>query len=354
MNDRFRIDSTKITFHPQRVAQWLESGDDWEKAKKVAPIYVEITTAAACNHRCNFCSVDAIGYPNIMISRDVLHDRMAEMGEMGVKSVMFAGTGEPLLHKKINDIVMDARSANLDVAFTTNGVLIHKLDTIAECSWVKISMNAGTRESYALIHQTSEKDWDSIWRHLPEVIARKGNCALGLQCVVLPENHKDMWRLADRARDIGVDYLVLKPYSQGTFSLVQRQIDYNQMRDLERLPLNFNTDKFQVIYRANAIDQESRPMQYEKCNATPFMWAYTMANGDLFTCSAHLLDKRFCIGNINTHGFRELWEGEGRRANWQLMKHEFDIKDCRLNCRMNQTNIHLDRVLNGVPHGNFL
>src|SRR6185295_5514508 len=123
------------------------------------------------------------------------------------------------------------------------------------------------------------------------------------QCVVLPENHKDMWRLADRARDIGVDYLVLKPYSQATFSLVQRQIDYNQMRDLERLPLNFNTDKFQVIYRANAIDQESRPMQYEKCNATPFMWAYTMANGDLFTCSAHLLDKRFCIGNINTHGF---------------------------------------------------
>ena len=60
------------------------------------------------------------------------------------------------------------------------------------------------------------------------------------------------------------------------------------------------------------------------------------------------------MANINTHGFRELWEGEGRRANWQLMKHEFDIKDCRLNCRMNQTNIHLDRVLNGVPHGNFL
>jgi radical SAM protein with 4Fe4S-binding SPASM domain len=163
-----------------------------------------------------------------------------------------------------------------------------------------------------------------------------------------------MRNLATLARDVGVDYLVLKPYSQSTFSLVQRQIDYTQMRELESLPDEFNTDKFQVIYRANAVDQESRPMQYEKCNATPFMWAYTMANGDLFTCSAHLLDKRFCIGNINTHTFRELWEGEGRRENWRMMKQEFDIKDCRLNCRMNQTNIHLDRVLNGVPHGNFL
>ena len=107
-------------------------------------------------------------------------------------------------------------------------------------------------------------------------------------------------------------------------------------------------------YRANAIDQESRPHQYEKCNATPFMWAYFMANGDVFTCSAHLLDKRFCIGNINKQSFKEIWEGEKRHENWRLMKHEFDIKHCRLNCRMNQANIYLEQLKKSIPHHNFI
>ena len=38
--------------------------------------------------------------------------------------MLFAGTGEPLLHKKINEIVEDAGEAGLDVAFTTNGILL--------------------------------------------------------------------------------------------------------------------------------------------------------------------------------------------------------------------------------------
>src|SRR3990167_1473477 len=184
VQDKFRIDGQKLHFHPQRVAQWLDSGDGGEKAKKVYPIYAEITTSAACNHRCTFCSVDAIGYPQIMLDHRLLKDRLQEMGQLGVKSVMYAGTGEPLLHKKINQIVLDSKSAGLDVAFTTNGVLLHKLDSIVECTWVKISMNAGTREDYAKIHQTNPKDWDSIWEHLPTIIKRKGLCALGLQCVV--------------------------------------------------------------------------------------------------------------------------------------------------------------------------
>src|SRR3990167_10590849 len=103
MDDEFMIDSHKLTFHPQRVAQWLEA-DTWEKAKKVYPLYWEITTSAACNHRCTFCSVDALEYPAILIDENVIGPRMLEAKRLGVKSVMFAGTGAPLLHKRISQI----------------------------------------------------------------------------------------------------------------------------------------------------------------------------------------------------------------------------------------------------------
>ena len=350
--DSFRIDSTKIQFHPKLVSQWLEA-DTWEKAKKVYPPYWEITTSAACNHRCTFCSVDAIGYPAILMDEDILIQRMDEAKQLGVKSVMYAGTGEPLLHKRINTIVAGAHLWGLDQAFTTNGVLLDKLQFPELCSWIKVSLNAGTKESYAKIHQTDEKDWDKVWSNIHSLVARKGPCAVGVQCVVLPENYTDMGTLAFLSRESGVDYLVLKPYSQGTFSIVQRQIDYKEMEDELQKVTEFSTPTFQVIYRENAVKREVEEHHYEKCLATPFLWVYSMADGRVFTCSAHLLDDRFCIGNLNERSFQDIWEGEGRRKQWELMK-EFDSKNCRKNCRMESVNQYLDQVKHGVPHQNFV
>ena len=49
--DEWRIDGGKLDLHPAWAARWLEA-DTWEKAKSIYPIYWEITTSAACNHRC--------------------------------------------------------------------------------------------------------------------------------------------------------------------------------------------------------------------------------------------------------------------------------------------------------------
>ena len=352
MIDKYRIDSSKIMYHPKLVSEWLEA-DTWERAKKIYPPYWEITTSAACQHRCTFCSVDAIGYPAILINPIVLAERLREAKELGVKSVMYAGTGEPLVHKRINTIVASAHAVGLDQAFTTNGCLLEKLDHPELCSWIKISLNAGTKESYAKIHQTDEKDWDRVWENIRGLVKRRGRCVVGVQCVVLPENYRDMASLAYQSRDSGADYLVLKPYSQGTFSIVQRQIDYKEMEDELQKVKEYSTPSFQVIYRENAVKREVEDHHYEKCLATPFMWVYSMADGRVFTCSAHLLDDNFCIGNLNQQSFQEIWEGEGRRKQWEHMK-TFDIHNCRKNCRMESVNQYLDQVKHQIPHVNFI
>jgi cyclic pyranopterin phosphate synthase len=354
-DDLWNIDGTKMHLHPARVAQWLEAGDDWEKAKKVYPIYYEITTSAACNHRCTFCSVDAIGYPAILIDETVICDRMAEAKRLGVKSVMFAGTGEPLVHKRIDRIHTGAVTSGLDTAFTTNGVLLDRLESINYASWVKVSLNAGSPETYAAVHQTDIKDWDKVWAGIRNAVKRKGNCTLGVQCVVLPENVYEMRALASMCADAGVDYLVLKPYSQGTFSITKKYegVDYQKMRNYLEGVREFSTDKFKVIYRANAIGNEIKKQHgFSKCLATPFTWVYSMADGRVFTCSAHLMDESFCIGNLNDQSFQDIWEGPERKRQWEQMK-TFDIRKCRLSCRMAQVNRYLDQF-GKTPHANFI
>ncbi len=355
MNDIWGIDSSKLHLHPERVAQWL-AADTWEKAKHVYPIYWEITTSAACNHRCTFCSTEDIGYPADLIDATKLIDRIQEASVLGVKSVMFAGTGEPLVHKKINKIIRWS-AALVDIAITTNGVLLDKLDnnSVQSCTWIKVSLNAGTKKSYAAIHRTDERDWDRVWSGISNAVKRKGNCTIGVQCVVLPENAYDMKALALLCIDAGVDYLVLKPYTQATFMTSHRYegIDYAAMRSFLESVTEMDTKTFKVIYRHNAISEEiGKKHAYDKCRATPVFWIYSMADGRVFTCSAHLMDEHFCIGNLNEQSFQEIWEGEKRRENWQMMQ-DFNITACRLNCRMNGPNKYLHQLTHQV-HANFI
>ena len=338
------IDSHKLHFHPQRVAQW-DAADEWEKAKEVYPIYVEISPVGACNHRCTFCAVDYIGYRSTQLDGAILRRRLGEMASLGVKSVMFAGEGEPLLHKETNVTVLAGFHGGLDMAFTTNGVLLHKLREIGLCKWVRISLNAGTAETYAKVHRTKKEDFTTVWRNIEDAVKRKGTCDLGVQTVILPENVKEIEKLYRLCDEAGVDYLIAKPYSQHKKSITR---DYEAVKPWDDF-LQFKSEPghCEFIYRAET--DQTTEIPYDRCHATPNFWAYIMASGDVYSCSAYLLDERFKMGNINEHTFKNVWQSEKRRVNWEFVRRDLgagglDIHECRVNCRMHRVNLYLNEM----------
>ena len=147
--DKYRIDSHKLVYHIPRVYDWLKGED-------IFPIYMEISPVGSCNHRCVFCAYDFIGYPNRKLDCDRLLAFIDEAKEAGVKSLLYAGEGEPLLHPDIEKFIIHSKNSGIDVGLFTNGQLLR--EGLAEAilpllTFVRFSFNGGTKDNYADLHK---------------------------------------------------------------------------------------------------------------------------------------------------------------------------------------------------------
>lgn len=312
---------------------------------------------------CSFCAVDYIGYVNRKIDTIVLTDCLKDMANNGVKSVMFAGEGEPMLHPDIADITESASFYGLDVSFTTNGTALTKKfveQSLHATKWIKISLNGGEK-SYAKIHRTKQADYERVWNNIKYAASYRSqnnlSCAIGVQCVVLPENIDCLEEIIQRAISNGTDYIVLKPYSQHKSSITTQYgfLSYKEHRErFETLREKYSSERFKVIPRLEAMNEwDTGEQSYHVCHATPYLWGYIMATGDVYTCSAYLLNDDFKMGNINEQSFKDIWLGNKRREHIAKME-KLDISTCRINCRMNQVNKYLDTIKIGNEHANFI
>ncbi len=356
--DKFRIDSHKINYHVDRIHDWMT------KSKTVYPIYVEITPSGACNHRCTFCAVDYIGYKTRFLEKELLKTRISEMARKGVKSIMFAGEGEPLLHKDLAEIIKHTAEAGIDVSITTNAVALTEKfarEALPFTTWIKASVNAGTRDAYAKIHRTKPEDFDRVITNLTRAVEIKkeigARCTLGAQMVLLPENASGAVTLAEKGKAIGLNYVVIKPYSQHHMSITHEYegLCYDEYLTMANALERLSDDAFEVVFRRHTMDKLNEPGHYyTKCQATPYFWAYVMGNGDVYGCSAYLEDERFCYGNLNDSTFQEIWEGDKRKKSADYVEDGLDITECRKNCRMDEVNRYLWDLKHPPSHVNFI
>jgi radical SAM protein with 4Fe4S-binding SPASM domain len=352
----YRIDGHKLLFHPRRVADWLEGKD-------IAPLYMEISPSGACNHRCSFCALDFMGYRPRFLPADMLCRRLEEMGDAGLKAVMFAGEGEPLLHREIGRIATTAKAAGIDAAFTTNAVNLREGTARAllpVTTWIKVSCNAGKAETYARVHGTQADDFYTVLKNMESAVRLRkelgSSCTLGFQMVLLPENQDECVLLAKKVCDLGADYLVIKPFTPHPQSLNTKYslLSYENLKILSDQLNQFNTASFSVIFRYNAISILNKQKKiYNRCHALHFM-IYIDSGGDIYGCSAFLNNKHFYYGNILELSFKDIMTGSLRRESHEWCRTNLDVDKCRINCRMEQVNRYLWELLYPSLHVNFI
>mgnify|MGYP001577460213 CR=1 FL=1 len=354
--DKYRIDSHKLIYQVARV-------NDWLNGKIIYPIYSEISPSGSCNHRCSFCALDFMEYQKRYLDTAILNERLSEMAKLGLKSVMYGGEGEPLLHGQIAEIINHTKKCGIDAALTTNAVLLKESLSdriLGDMEWIKVSIGAGTKETYSKIHRAKESDFDIVIKNMSYAarIKQKNGyrCTFGMQILLLPDNKNEVLLLSKIAMNIGMDYLVVKPYSQHPLSKTKRYMDikYNEQMNLYDELQELNTDNFSIIFRLNTMKKWDESVKaYSRCLALPF-WSYIDSGGNVWGCSVYLGDERFLYGNINKNSFKEIWEGEKRKKSLEWVRNELDACQCRINCRMDEINLYLWDLKNPPEHVNFI
>ncbi|MBN2120922.1 MAG: radical SAM protein [Candidatus Omnitrophica bacterium] len=352
--DNYGIDSHKLSFHPARLAEYLEKKD-------VYPIYIEIAPAGTCNHRCIFCALDYLKYrPHILKTR-VIKKFICDIGKKGIKSVMYAGEGEPLLHPDIAEIVNFTKKQKIDVAITTNGVLLNKnilKQLLKNLSWLRVSINASNPKAYSQIHRTNARDFTTVISNLKEAVKIKrkkcSKCTLGAQFLLLHNNYEQAQPLARLLKNIGIDYLIIKPYSQHPLSLnrLKDKLDYKRLLRLEQKLKKLSDKEFKVIFRRHTMDKLNQQKPYKRCLGFPF-WAYLDSQGNLYACSSFLGDKRFSYGNIYKESFEKIWKGKARKRIKKMLA-GWNTLNCREVCRLDEINRHLWKITHPPAHVNFI
>lgn len=351
-------DGHKMLWHLDRLVQW-------QQGQLVSPIYVEISPVSYCNHRCVFCGVDFARVGKRRLDTDLTCRRLGEMGRLGVRSMMFAGEGEPLLHSDLDRLMAAAKQAGIDVSLTTNGSLgdAETWRTLLPLlTWVRFSVDAGSGPVYAKVHGVGPESFSRTVASIQAAVETKHTQGLpvtvGVQYLLLPENLDDLGAACELFSGLGVDYVSLKPFSLHPQMIQRMDVDYGQEM-IDRVEAILAAAEIapptQVIFRRQALlAYRDGKIGFDRCRALPF-WGYLHSSGDFYTCSVFLGDERFRAGNLLESSVQEVFQGAARQRSLDFGRHELAPgEQCRLNCRMARINEFLHGLEHPPDHVNFI
>ena len=350
-----QIEGHKLMYHPNEVSRWING-------QIFAPIYLEIGPTNICNHKCNFCALDYLEVKPKFLDKKVFLTNLEDMGNFGVKAIMFAGEGEPLMHKQLPEAIKQAKNSAIDISITTNGVLFDRTkteETLKYLSWIKFSIDAGSKETYSKVHGCKEQDFDKTLENLKFASQYKKDnnleVVVGAQMLLLPENIHEVEDLILKIKDFDINYLILKPYSQHPNSLNQKPPPLTQYNlRLKAISAKYSKGKFPIVYRSiSAKEVNVDKIEYNECYGLNF-FALIDALGNVIPCNIFYGKEEYYYGNINKNKFSDIWKSEQRKKVLERLYKE-GTTNCRKGCRLNYINQYLDNLKNKkVEHINFI
>ncbi len=295
---------------PQPVSDPVRFGD-------LDFVYVELSVK--CNLRCHFCDNEMRNlYRDLPVEQ---FRRIVDQLKPGTRLGLH-GLGEPTLHRDLLEIVAYAKQRGLFVYFNTN----HTVATDAQMQGfvdrgldeLRISMSAGTRESFAAYAgRDLFDDLVARVRRMVEIRGAARRPVLRLVFVLTRQNHGEFPIVARFADEVGVDELQ-----------VQTPLDWGKPLP-EDAPGEFELDRDEraavrraIVAAADAVKRvkvilpfpreapfDDTALQPGRCQ-WPFNATWITAAGEVTPCCNLHDSRQIRFGNAFTEPLAAIWLNE--------------------------------------------
>jgi MoaA/NifB/PqqE/SkfB family radical SAM enzyme len=336
--------SLKAAWHIERIA-------DLRAGKDIVPTHVQIVLSDLCNQNCHFCSYRMDGgfstqnfadehgnkNPNRRIGVVKALEILDDCAAAGVEAIEFTGGGEPTVHPHCFEIIEHAQILGMQTGLVTNGVKLRPCAAVERLTWLRISVDAGTADTYERMRES--KAWPQAMKALDYAGTLKGPL-VGMGYVITRDNHDEIVAACLMAREKGIAYVRLSAmfsadgakYYDGLIGDIAWQ--RGTAKALE-------TDTFKVAdFFGNRIaDLEQHAPDYKFCGEQQFV-AYIGGDLRVYTCCTNAYTDKGRVGDLRNMRFAEWIKTRRQMA--------FDARGCH-DCQFNSTNRNINYLLDPSP-----
>lgn len=342
--------SFKPAWHLDRIAT-LRAGRD------IVPTHIHLVLSDLCNQDCHFCSYRMTGgfasenfadeqgnkNPARFIPTEKAIEILDDCAELGVKAIEFTGGGEPTVHADHVRIMQHAQALGLQTGLVTNGVRLKDHDVFRNLDWLRISLDAGSPETYETIR--ASKAWPKVMLNL-SMAGTFEKPYYGVGFVVTRENYAEIVEATKIAKDAGADYIRLSAMfsveGSGHYDGILTAIRAARMVAKE---LESETFKVVDLFGDRIDDLDQGQPDYSFCGEQQFV-LYIGGDQKVYTC---------CTNAYTTHG--EIGDLKKQRfASWLLShrRYDFDARKCH-HCQFNAKNRLIEFLIDKAPqHVDFV
>jgi len=354
MIDKWAMDSTKLQWHPDRVKDFMEG-------KRIMPIIIDAGIHKSCNINCRFCYGVKQHKTTDFIPEDRLMMLAYDMYLVGVKAIAIIGDGEPTMNKGLYSFVQRLKQFNIDAAVATNGLLLdeEKIDILTS-SLIWMRFNISAVENFDYVMGAPKGSLEKLEKIVKYAVKNKRDCTIGLQSVLIPDGFSDIIPLAKKAVEWGVDYLVVKQFSDGGEGMPLHfdMDEYKKVQADLKIAESMSTDKTSIIIKWKAMEDSKNITKYKKyefarCIDLPFLFQIS-GDGGCYPCGYLFGNKEYCYGNVCTERLKDILMSE---KYWGIIKKVAETpleKLCSGQCRHTATNKWVNDLMNPPNFVSFI
>lgn len=361
-------------YGPLKLLHHPEALQDMKLGVHRAPTHIHLIIADLCNQSCHFCAYRDELYssnqlfgvvgedgkrnnnPPRMIPKEKVFEILEDARDMGTKAIQFTGGGEPTVHPKHAEIFQHALDLGLEISLVSNGVNWKEetFDALTKALWVRVSLDAGTAETYCKIRSVSETHWDkatkNIWR-LANLKHEQGlPIVLGVGFVVTKENYKEIVKGVELAKKLGADNIRISAVFQSENFEYFKDF-YEEARDLCAEAGKFSDNDFKVFnnFGDRIQDLKEQSPDYTHCGYQKFV-TYIGGDQNVYRCCVTSYNELGLLGSLKDRSFKDFWYSDELKEKFA----SFDAHNCE-RCMFNDRNKLINYMLDPNPfHKNFV